>query len=366
VGALDLGGGLMAARSSASGEAPVFAVADQFRRQVAAGEAIVGDQLLAQYARIEGELRPRIVALLTDALDRDLTKGEITRLWRARGLEAEVLDALDEYSGFAGRTIAGGQAEAVQLARDHARRIVSAGLPPGIDVAVLEAGGVAWNQIPDEALINLIGRLGDGSPLRSLLDEIGPGVTARVQQELATAVVTGTGPRVAGQRLRNVFGEGLSRALMVSRTEILRSYREGNRAQWLANPSVVRRWERRSARNERTCMACVALDGTIYEVEDPGDFHINDRCSMIPITLTYREMGLDVDETPRSSISSRDWFAAQPEATQRKMMGNRAFDAWTDGDIGFEDFVHTERSTQWGDASGVATLKQMGIGKQAP
>ena len=341
---------------------PVFEVATRFNDAVVGREAQAAAQMSKIYVGLHSELQSRIRTLLATLSDNP-TKGEITRLWRSLGLEGQVLSGLGTFGDDAASIITQGQAQSIQTAMRDARKLVDVGLPPGIDVSVLEASGVAWNQLPESALINMLGRLGDGSPLTDLLAELGPTANRQVRAALVEGVALGLSPREVARRTRNAFGEGLTRALRVSRTEILRSYREGNRMQWQANRQIVRQWERRAAWDERTCPACIALDGTRYRTEDPGDFHVNDRCAMVPIPVSYRDLGLDIDDPPMARPTARDWFGGQSTGTQREMLGPAKFDAWKSGSIEFGDMVKHTTHPDWGRSATVATLTEMGLGK---
>jgi SPP1 gp7 family putative phage head morphogenesis protein len=341
---------------------PVFEVATRFNDAVVGREAQAAAQMAKIYVGLHDELQTGIGTLLGRLSDNP-TKGEITRLWRALGLEGQVLSGLGTFGDDAASIITQGQARSIQTAMRDARRLVDVGLPPGIDVSVLEAAGVGWNQLPESSLINMLGRLGDGSPLSGLLAELGPTANRQVRTALVEGVGLGLSPREVARRTRNAFGGGLTRALRVSRTEILRSYREGNRLQWQANPRIVRQWERRAAWDQRTCPACMALDGTRYNTEDPGDFHVSDRCAMVPIPISYRELGLDVDDPSMERPTARDWFGGQPSGMQRDILGPTKYDAWRGGKIGWADMVQHTAHPDWGRSATVATLGQMGLGK---
>ena len=341
---------------------PVFASAIQFNDAIVAREATASARMVAAYVELHEELQGRITALLGNLSDNPTT-GEVTRLWRSMGLEAQVLSGLETFGDDAAAAITQGQAQSIQTAMRDARRLVDAGLPPGIDVKVLEAAGVAWNQVPEGALINLLGRLGDDAPLADMWATLGPEGNRQVRQALVKGVGAGLGPRRIAAMTRTAFGGSLTRALRVSRTETLRSYREGNRQQWLANRQIVRQWERRAAHDERTCVACLALDGTRYPMEAPGDFHVMDRCAMVPVPVRYRDLGLDVDDPVMTVENGRDWFGQQPLSTQREMMGPTLHDAFRGGKTSWADMVHRTTNPDWGTSATVASLLQMGLSK---
>ena len=123
-------------------------------------------------------------------------------------------------------------------------------------------------------------------------------------------------------------------------------------ASYQADPTV-KGWERAAALDDRVCLACIMLDGKLYSMQDEMDDHPNGRCTMLPHTLTFREMGLDVDEPDFSRELGQDWFERQDEATQREMMNaisKQTYDAWRDGLFQLEDIPMERTSTVWGDS----------------
>ena len=107
-------------------------------------------------------------------------------------------------------------------------------------------------------------------------------------------------------------------------------------------------------------MACIALDGTLYETNEPLDSHPNCRCAMVPETLTYQDLGLDIPEEPRPP-NGQEWFNGQSKATQEGMMGAKTFAAFQQGKVGLNDLVTTSTSAVWGKSSTVKSVKALGL-----
>src|SRR5262249_5225294 len=78
-----------------------------------------------------------------------------------------------------------------------------------------------------------------------------------------------------------------------------------------------------------TCLACVALHGTILEVGERVDDHDSGRCIGIPM-LAGR--GYDVQ-------TGAEWFDGLDESQQQDMMGNAAYAAYQARDVSLEDFA---------------------------
>lgn len=319
-----------------------YEAAQGFRKRLARNEAEAERRLLAAYADAYADLNKRLAALLAEIGTVRPTQGQLARLYRYQDL----LDALDAHiaslSGRVATDIERQQAEAVRLASRSARAQIDALIPPDSFIRV---------QVPppDDALRALVGIAGDGSTLAEHLDAYGRATRQAVRDELLKGIVAGSDIRRISQAVRNAWGQGLTRALALSRTETLRAYREGTRASFLANSRLVGEWEWLATRSKRTCAACLALDGRRFPLSEPMASHVNCRCAMLPV--------LRDDDRPLRRQTGPEWFAKQDEATQRAILGNKGYDAYRDGaDLG--DFVHWRKDRKWGKQATVRAPKQ--------
>jgi len=139
----------------------------------------------------------------------------------------------------------------------------------------------------------------------------------------------------------------------------MRSYREATRAQYAANADIVKGFRRLSAKDGEVCMACLALDGSFYETLQPIDEHVNGRCAMEPVVVTYKDLGLDVEPPPDTREIGQDWFRNQPAAVQEKQMGKEHFKAWKDGKFDLGDMAKVTENSTWGAQATVKPLKEL-------
>ncbi len=246
----------------------IIAVSNRFRQELLGREREASTRMVRAYGGIWARLLPRLDAITADIEARVGRGEEVSADWlrrqtRYRELLNQVAGEIARFAGYADLEIQGQQTEAVRAALAHAQELVGEVLPPGLTYPTLAEVGIAWNRLPDEAVANLVGVLGNGSPLRTLLDAIPGNVTAGVSDALLNGVAQGWGPRKTAAVIRRETGMGLSRALRISRTETLRSYRTASRRQYEANPRIVKGWRRHAAHDERTCF----LAGTLVETE---------------------------------------------------------------------------------------------------
>lgn len=336
-----------------------IAAIERFRRRLLQLDSAAAAQLVQAYGPIWQRLESDIQSLTAEILDKQMSIEQVRRLGRLRSLQDQVAVELTRYANTANGAITAAQRAGVALSQESAQQVVNAALPRGISTRLLAEVGIEWNILPAGAFESFVGIAGDGAPLSQLLAPLGAQAQAGIIQGIGEGIALGKGPRETAGIIRNRFGMPLTRSLLISRTETLRAYREATRAQYQANSNIVRGYRRHSAKDPRVCMACVALDGTLYRLDEPLNEHPGGRCALVPETITYKDLGLDVAEDTRRPETASEWFDSQPEATQRKMMGDKAFEAWQDGEIQLPDLVKITHNDTWGDSATVKPLKEL-------
>jgi hypothetical protein len=331
----------------------------EFRARLLVLDSAAARALIQAYLPVWQKISSDLTSLLHEAVDRQLSGAQTLRLARLQALQRQMADEVAKFTEFAGPRISQAQAQATTLARDSVRKTVDAALPPGIDTQVLARARIQWVQLPNEAFANFVGASGSGSPLANLLDEIGPTVRAGVNQSIAEGIALGQSPRDTALLVQRRVGMGLTRSLTISRTETLRSYREASRLQYHANRDIVKGFKRVSAQDSNVCMACLALDNMTYKTSVALDEHVNGRCAIVPITIGYKDLGIDVEEPDFSRTTSRDWFNTQPESVQRDMMGPGRFEGWKSGEFELTDMAKVEHSAVWGAQAVVKPVKEL-------
>lgn len=313
---------------------------------VGRGERQATEPLLRAYQaawqRLERDaerLAKRIEGLRRDG--RAPSLGQLYRVERYADLERQLLTEMERISGQATALIGRGQTLMTELGQRFSIEAASALSP---DAAGVRA---AWHRLGAAELQHLVGALDPSSPLGELLDALPTATSERLQRALVEAVSLGYNPRDVVRAIRGVVDLAVQRALTISRTEQLRAYRGSALEAYRANADVVTGWRRLAAHSPRTCIACIALDGTVYRLESEPDFHPNDRCALVPVL--HRELPL--------GQSATEWFGEQNKATQRAMMGPLAHRAWTAGEIELRNLVRHTESTAWGRTATVGSVR---------
>jgi len=252
----------------------IYDLADQhraelLRREQAAAGAMVRAYGLA-WQRIERDLN----ALSRQIEDTRSRGEEISPAWllrrdRLTELQRQTEIAVDQFAASVDHTIQQEQTRAIEAGRRHAGQLMQAAAGGGAELV----GNFA--QVPTGALTTMVGMLGNGSPLRSLLDQFGLAASQAVGDALIEGLAIGQNPRMIARRIRDALDGNMVRALTIARTETLRAYREATRQTYAANSRVVKGWIWHCALDRRSCALCVAMHGKRFDVQERFGTHPN-------------------------------------------------------------------------------------------
>lgn len=343
-------------------EPDIFAVADRFKRDLIAGEDSATREIRRYYRQAEQGIRQRLDGVIGELEQWQREHpGEPPPEWwlfergRLQALQAQVEAELFRFAGRAAARIEREQRRLVEQAEADAEALARAGLgkpPPGVTVT--------WARLPTETTQQLVGTLQDGSPLRELLDTLGPAASEQIRKELVSGLALGQNPRDVARRIRDALNGNRKRAELIARTEMLRSYREATRASYRANSDVVKGWVWHCARDERTCAMCWAMHGTEHTLEEHLDDHPRGRCAMVPLTKTWAELGfVGVPETQPEIETGESLFARLSEEQQRETLGNAGYEAYKAGMVKLADFVGRKSDPRWGTTRYARSLKEI-------
>ena len=234
------------------------------------------------------------------------------------------------------------QREALEAAREY------------VQLTLEPVAGLRMGRVYAAAVEQMVGFASDGSPLRELLDALGPEASEAVRRELIQGVILGRGPRETAAAIQKAMGMGLTRALRIARTETMRAYREATRQHYLANSDIVKGWIWWSARDARTCIACIAMHGTEHKLDEVLDDHPQGRCTMIAVVHGERGRLTPSVETGEA------WFEGLDAEAQRKHMPSEAaYQAYKYGEVTLHDFVGRRESARWGSMRYARSLSDM-------
>ncbi len=339
----------------------------RFRTRLLNADAAAARSLIEAYLPIGSRLTASANALIAQlegpGIVGQMTFNQVRKLDRYQALIRQIEREMRIYSPIAEGIVTDAQRQAVSLSLQATRNTVSSALPPGVNLRLLGQAGIEWNALPVEAFETFIGVAGNAAgevgPLTTLLEPLGAETVIGVQNAISEGLLIGKGPREVARQITNQVGMPLTRALRISRTETLRAFRESNRLQFQANESIVKGYRRHAQKDSATCFACIAKDGQRYALNQPLDEHPNGRCALEPVTVSYRDLGIPVDDPDFTRELGPDWFRAQSDSTQLSMMGPGKFKAWKGGQFAIEDMAKVTQNSTWGPSAVEKTLRDL-------
>lgn len=271
----------------------------------------------------------------------EVSEVELFRTGRYLILEGQLRDEVNRLAQLTGRSVDLTAYDAASMGARSASELTL--------LAAAEATAAGWTNLNEAAIRNLVAAFSEGSPLPARLAGYGDDAVALFRRELVQGLAEGKNPRTVERALRRVLNTdpaqplgGVSRRLLtISRTETLRAYRAGQQETYQENRDVLDGWMWIADPSERTCEACLGLDGQVFPLTvtfQPS--HVNCRCTSVGYS---RDMDI-----PRQS--GADWLARQDAATQDRVLGPRAGEAYRNGEVELRDFAKVQSSPEWGDS----------------
>jgi len=316
----------------------------QFRQQLLARDAMQMQIMAQQWLTVEQQLDANI-SLLSREVDelrrqgKAVSQARIYRLQRYQSLKAQTQSEFTKYAGWATKEVTQQQAELAKLGLTHAARSIG-------DVYTQYGMVGAFDRLPVQAVENMVGLAGNGRPVGELLknrinpmysDEKALSAWQSLTDTLVKNTALGINPRETARAMRDDLSGGLQKGLDIARTEQLRVYRQANQQQYQES-GVVSGHKRICDHTDRTCLACLADEGTTYPVTEPIFDHVRGRCSSVPVVTGMPELQFQTGE---------EWLETLEEDQQRKIMGNGQYEAWKDG-TPMKDFITYTDHPTWG------------------
>lgn len=166
---------------------------------------------------------------------------------------------------------------------------------------------------------------------------LGAAAEVAMRREIRRGVAVGENPRQTARRMVRALEDAtdlqLSRAMTIARTEQIDASRTAGQATEEANADVLAGWEWQAHSDERLCPACLSMHGTRYDTDTPGPLgHPNCRCSRIPVTKSWAELGFTGMTDPEPVGETREQILADmSDDDMRRMLGARGYQAWKAG-----------------------------------
>jgi SPP1 gp7 family putative phage head morphogenesis protein len=234
-------------------------------------------------------------------------------------------------------------------------------------IATVGAAGIGYGLADSAALVNamsgggfvglspnamkpLLDYLAKDGKLYARLKELTGATVDKVVTGILDGVRQGFNPRKIADLIQDNFGGGLTDALRNVRTVQLYSYRDSARANYMATDGVITGWVWFATLDDRVCLSCVAMHGTIHPLDETLNDHYNGRCAALPY---IPEFGNPVEQ------SGKDWFDSLDPSQQSAMMGQAKLEAYQAGAFEFDKLSVEHETPVYGAMRTEASLKNL-------
>lgn len=332
----------------------ILATLNDYRARLAHHEAAAEATLNTAYVAVLGGIKVKL-AVLYQQIDDAMQNGtQLSPSWlhesnRLRNIKTLISSEINTFGGYALMTAKQQQQFGVTLGSQSAQEMLKATVPAGIHWT--------WGRPSTEALKAFIGVTQKGSPLAELFNGFGAEAAGKVESALLLGLSLGQNPRRVAPQVEQALGISRNRALILSRDSLNNAYRNASLETYKKNSDTVSQYRRTCAKSSRSCAACIALDGTLYDLDEDFAVHPCDRCTMIPVTKDWSEIlgAIGIDDTssiPDTRVKLQNglsWFDEQDAATQQSILGGKSkYDAFKNGDFTLSDVVGHTHSPDWG------------------
>lgn len=240
--------------------------------------------------------------------------------------------------------------------------MIQAQMPPGTP---LSADGVS--AAPLDAIVQR-----STEQIHALTKPLAADMVKAMKAELVRAVAVGDSPRTTGRRIlkrtEGKFNGGLTRAMMIARTEVIDAGRAAALVSDQAYREVLDGWEWHASLDARTCISCLVQHGTRHDIDEPGPLdHHQGRCARIPVTKSWKDLGFTTVDEPKNDMpDSREWFDNLTPDTQQKIMGKARLQAFNDGKVSWDQLSTRKATPGWRDSYHVTPLKELTLSRSVP
>lgn len=280
------------------------------------------------------------------------TRTQVLRAQRVDNALKVTLDQMSDLVPASATAMQDNLATITASAQHWSERIVRSQLPThGISQT--------WSRVDVGAMDAIVKR--STGRIHSLTMPLTRDMESRMKAVLIRGVAVGENPRTTARqmlrRCEQVFAGGRARALNIARTEILDAHRAAALRSRAVNSDVIGGWRWMCTLSGRTCPACLSQHGSRHDAKEPGPLgHQQCRCTGLPVTKTWRQLGIDLDEPPDTFPDARQWFNDQPRETQLRIMGPQRLAKFNSGELGWDDMATRKSTPGWRDAYQVAPL----------
>lgn len=328
----------------------VIELAEQFKAALARQDLAAERRLITTYRGLWATIREKADALILEiGTLENATPAQVQRLKRYGALMEDIRQELGRFGTYARVEMTIAAREAIRMGEGNARILTAAQLGNAQLASQL-------NRLNPEAIERLLGFLSSDGALFKRLDKLSGWTAQQVADAILEGVALGKGPRATARLLSKTLMDGVTQHMGMALTDSLRmmrtvqlySYREANRASYIANDDVVKGWIW-FADVAKACPACMAMHGTEHPLTERLDDHHNGGCAELPLVIGAK------NDIP----SGESVFRELSEAEQKQRMGPEKWQAWQDGKFDFSQLATTHTDDVYGEMKSVTSLKDL-------
>jgi hypothetical protein len=330
----------------------VLSETKKYRAMVIAHEQAAHRVLIQAHAQMLTALQPLLNALYRQMEEKQQADGAIPLVWLYEGhklnaIKQTIENTVNGYGQLA-QVIAGqAQQNAIKLGGQAAQAQLQASVTPDSNMIFDSAHPQQLAQLADATQAN--------SPRARTFDNYGQEAAHGVAQAIITGVSTGQSVKEIARGVLNKLKTSLHRAVTAVGSAIISAFRGAVQATYRENIDVIVGWVW-VTQPTGACMACIAMSGTLHDVAEELDDHVNGRCVPVPLLASDARgsngQGLDVP-------SGQDLLDNMDEADMIDAMGVQAYALYQSGDITLDDFVSVNNDPVWGKSIQVTPLKEL-------
>lgn len=301
--------------------------------------------------RVSAQTRREVLPVLDD-LEKELFQlilagGDTIK---PRRLLAQSNQAIDDYYAQAQGVLDLGDLPAITA--DATKSALASVIPVGINVALPTAGYLA--KLSDEVLVN-------GAVTSAWWKKQANDVKFRFAGQVRQGLAAAENNQQIIERIKPVLAASRREAAALVQTSVAAVANAARQAAFEENNELISRYMWLSSLDGHVCIFCAARADKTWTADGKKPIghalpwrvppiHFNDRCVIVPITKTWRELGADIDEpAPGQRASSDgplpdsttfdDFLKRKGAAFQDEVLGPGRADMWRRGDITLQDLI---------------------------
>ena len=299
------------------------------------------------------EVLPDILDRLESDLRRSGMRRPISESRRLRSMVQRIRSMTVEGIGEAGRAL---RTELVQIGYSEAAFQLQA-------IQAASPVGLGLNSVPRNLIrATLTTQPMEGKLLSQWLSGLSRTTVDQIAAEVNRGVLAGDSVQNIVRRVRGtrplgfqdgVFATTRRNAETIVRTSVAHITNQAARLTYSENMDVIKGVRFVATLDAKTTPICGSLDGRVFKPDEAypqPPLHMNCRSRLAPVTKSWREMGLDGDDLPRSTRASMNgqvpadltytqWLRSQPASIQDEILGPGRAALYRRGKLNFDKFV---------------------------